>query len=174
MKGKHVLVIGLVLLGAFAAGCDLARNFTGQNAGTVANLWADVPALDGATKVNLDIPLPMQLIIQGFIQAANNDSSSDVKLDKFDFIAYQTAQTPEQVEDFYSAERMKAAGWNSEDAVGCAGSTENSSGVPGLCVFGKKGDGGKQTILLILPVPDDQTKQTQVFYIRFEGTRKTQ
>lgn len=172
MKGKYVLLVGLVLLGALAAGCDLAKNITGQNAGTVANLWADVPALDGATKLNLDIPLPVQLIVQGFIQAANNDSSNDVKLDKFDFIAYQTAQSPQQVAEFYTTERMQAAGWNSEDAVGCTAGTDNTSGATGFCVFGKKGDGGKQTILLILPVQDNQTKQTQVFYIRFEGTTK--
>ncbi|MBI4670672.1 MAG: hypothetical protein HY741_03260 [Chloroflexi bacterium] len=174
MRIKCVLLILVVLVGVLVAGCDLAKNVTGQNAGTVANLWSDVPALDGATKVNLDLPLPVQLIIQGFIQAANNDSSSDTRLDKFDFIAYQSALTPQQVAEFYTLEKMQAAGWNSSDTPGCTAGTGDTSGSAGFCVFGKTGDGGKQTVLLILPVQDDQTKQTQVFYIRFEGTKKTQ
>ena len=152
----------------------MVKNFTGQNAGTVDNLWADVPALAGATKVNLDIPLPMQLVIQGFIQAANADNSSDTKLDKFDFIAYQAGMTPQQVSEFYTTEKMKAAGWNSGDAVGCsAGADESSTGGAGFCVFGKKGDAGKATILMIIPYQEDQSKPTQIFYVRFEATQKT-
>lgn len=171
MKIKFALFSLLLMFAVAASGCDMAKNFTGQSAGTVANLWSDVPPLDGATKLNLDIPFPVQLIIQGFIQAANNDNNSDIKLDKFDFIAYQSAMTPQQVSDFYTTEKMTAAGWNSTDTAGCTAGA-GDTGAAGFCVFGKKGDGGKQTILMILPIRDEQTNQTQVFFIRFEGTTK--
>lgn len=177
MKTKVALLAALLLAALLASGCGLARNLTGSNAGTVSELWPDVPRLDGATQVKMDIPLPMQLIIQTFIQAANADNSSDTKLDKFDFVAYQTSMSPQQVSEFYTTEKMQAAGWNAQDATGCGAGTDTSGSSPGgagLCVFGKKGDAGKSTILLIIPVPEENSNNTQVFYVRFEGTTKTQ
>ena len=174
MKTRIGLTSFLVVILVLVSGCSMVQNFTGQNAGTVDTLWADVPALVGATKVNLDIPLPMQLVIQGFIQAANADNSNDTKLDKFDFIAYQAGMTPQQVSDFYTTEKMKAAGWNSSDSAGCsAGTDASSTGGAGFCVFAKKGDAGKATVLMIIPYQEDQSKPTQIFYVRFEATQKT-
>jgi hypothetical protein len=68
---------------------------------------------------------------------------------------------------------MKAAGWDSTDMPGCSAGSGATAGA-GFCAFGKKGDAGKMTVLLIIPAQDDTTKQTQVFYVRFEGTTKTQ
>src|SRR5581483_2802850 len=144
------------------------------NAGTVSNLWSDVPPLSNATKANINIPLPVQILIQGFIQAANSDSSNNVKLDKFDFVVYTTPQTPADVASFYTVDKMKAAGWTEEGSSGCtAGAGDSGSGGAGFCAFAKKGNNGQETVLLIMPVQDDQTKQTQVFYVRFEATQKT-
>jgi|SRR5581483_946087 hypothetical protein len=177
MRVRVALLSALVLIGFVVSGCGIANSLMGKNAGTVSDLWSDVPPLDGASKVNLDIPLPMQLIIQGFVQAANADNSNDTKLDKFDFIAYQTSMSPQQVAQFYTLDKMKAAGWNSEDTPGCTAGTDTSgttSGAAGFCAFGKKDNAGKATVLLIIPFQDSQTNQTQVFYVRFEGTKKTQ
>ncbi len=169
----RIAVVSLLALVAFATvGCGMVQGITGGNkGGTVANLWADVPPLPNATKANIDIPPFANLLVQGFIQAANADENTDTKLDKFDFIAFQTADTPQQVSEFYSQEKMTAAGWNETDNPGCqTGSGEGVAG--GFCAFGKKGDAGKGTVLIILPVQDDSTKQTQVFYLRFEATKK--
>jgi hypothetical protein len=171
MKVKTALLVLLALVALVASGCGIAQGLLGRNAGTVSQLWSDVPALPNGTKSNIDIPLPVQIAIQGFMQAANSDSSSSTKLDKFDFIAYQTAQTPQQITDYYTADKMKAAGWDSTDTPGCTSGTGTSA--VGFCVFGKKGTGGKQTVLLIIPAQDDTTKQTQVFFVRFEATNKT-
>src|SRR5581483_5544597 len=114
MKIKIALLSSLVVLAFIASGCGMIGTLTGKNAGTVSDLWSDVPAFSGATKSNIDIPLPVNLMIQGFMQAANNDNSSDTKLDKFDFIAYDTTSTPADVSSFYTADKMKAAGWDQE------------------------------------------------------------
>jgi hypothetical protein len=173
----RMTLLGLLALVAFvASGCSLVQGVTGRNAGTVAALWSDVPQAPGATKANIDIPLPVQFIVQAFMQAANSDSSNDTKLDKFDFVVYTTADTPQKVGEFYTKDKMTAAGWDATDTPGCAAGTDTSgttSGAGGFCAFGKKGDAGKQTVLLIIPVQEDSTKQTQIFYVRFEGTKKT-
>jgi hypothetical protein len=167
-----MLVGLLVIVAVLASGCGIAQSLMGNQGGTVSNLWSDVPPLSNATKANLSIPPLVNLVITGFIQAANADSSSNTRLDKFDFIAFQTADTPQQVGDFYTKEKMAAAGWTSEDQPGCqVGEGQGVAG--GFCVFGKK-SGATDTILLILPVREDNANQTQVFFIRFEGTQKTQ
>lgn len=175
MKLRAMLLVALLAAAFAVSGCDMAKNIMGQNSGTVSDLWSDVPPLPDATKANINIPLPMQILIQGFIQAANADSSNDTKLDKFDFIAYQTNQTPAQVAEFYTADKMKAAGWNSDDTPGCTSGTDSSgnAGAAGFCVFGKKGEGDKATVLMIVPYQEDASKQTQIFFIRFEATQKT-
>lgn len=173
MKLKIALLSALVVLAFAASGCGLVGTVTGKNSGTVTDLWSDVPPYSGATKTSLDIPLPVNLMIQGFMQAANSDSSNDTHLDKFDFIAYNTSDSPQTIANFYTADKMKAAGWDQEDTGGCTSSTDSSSAQVGFCAFGKKEGANKMTVLLIVPVQDDQTKKTQIFYVRFEGTSKT-
>lgn len=175
MKLRAIVLVTLLFAAVAVSGCGMAKNLIGQNSGTVSDLWSDVPAPPNGSKAAVDIPLPMQILIQGFVQAANADNSNDTKLDKFDFIAYQTNQTPSQVAEFYTADKMKAAGWNSEDTPGCSSGSETSggAGAAGFCAFGKKGDAGKMTVLLIIPYQEDPSKQTQVFFVRFEGTEKT-
>lgn len=173
MKIKIALVSLLALLAFAAAGCGLVETFTGSKGGTVSNLWSDVPPLPNATKADINIPPLANLLIQGFITAANSQNNeSDTKLDKFDFIGYQTAESPQQVAAFYTVEKMKAAGWNSDDTPGCQVGSGDSGVAGGFCAFGKKDANGKDTILMILPVQDDSSKQTQVFFIRFEATKK--
>ena len=170
MKTKLPLILLFVLVAYVVSGCGLAGNLLGgSKGGTVNQLWSDVPALPNATKANIQIPPLASLIIQGFVAAANSDSSNDTKLDKFDFIAFQTADTPQQVGDFYTKEKMAAAGWTPEDFPGCqVGEGQGAAG--GFCAFGKK-NGNANSVLMILPVREDGASQTQVFFIRFEGTK---
>ncbi|TAH51285.1 MAG: hypothetical protein EYC68_11295 [Chloroflexota bacterium] len=171
MKIRIAVVTLLVLVAAVSSGCGLAQNLMGSKGGTVSTLWSDVPPLPNATQANINIPPLANILVQGFIQAANADSNSDTKLDKFDFIGFQTSDTPQQVADFYTLEKMKAAGWNSEDMPGCQAGA-GQGGAAGFCAFGRKDGSNNQTVLLILPVQDDASKQTQVFFIRFEGSKK--
>lgn len=160
-----VILSALVLL----AGCGLAPNILGGGkSGTVTELWSDVPPMPGANKANLELPVELNLVINGLIKAAAADSSSDSKLEAFDFIGFTTTQTPQQVTDFYTVDRMKAAGWTEGDSGGCSGSGPVPTG--SFCAFGRRDAANKLTVLLIIPVQDDTTKQTSIFYVRASGT----
>ena len=163
MKTKHLLVLSAVLLVA-AMGCGLLDSVVnqavsgGKPAGTVADLWSDVPKMDGMTKVNMDLPLAAQLAIKAMTQG------------NFDFIAYTTNKTPQDVQKFYTADRMKAAGWDSENTGGCtdmSGSTGSSAG--GICIF-EKTNANPNIALAIVIAQDDKTKQTQLFFVRVTET----
>jgi hypothetical protein len=157
------------LLGCSLTDTLLSNVVGGSKGNTVASLWSDVPPPQGGQKVALDLPVTVQLAIQGMIKASA--SSSDVSLDSFDWIAFSTSQTPEQVAAYYNMDRMKAAGWNLQDQPGCSASADSSSGGGGFCMFGK-GQGTanqKGALLFIVLGQDDKTKQTQVFYVRLEG-----
>ena len=171
MFGKKFLAMALVAVVAFT-GCgavgNLVNNAVGGKAGTVANLWPDVPALEGATKSNLDLPLPLKLAGQALVKASA--SSSDVKLDNFDMISFATKKTPQDVGAFYATEKMQTLGWNVPDQPGCMTGGGSSSAGGGFCMFAKKSaDGKTSSILLLAMAQDDKTKDTQVFYIRFDG-----
>lgn len=172
MKVRIALVGLLVGVAVLVSGCGIVQSLMGgSQGGTVSTLWSDVPPLPNASKADISIPPLVNVLIGTFIQAANSDSSNDTKLDKFDFIAFQTTDTPQQVGDFYTTEKMSAAGWDAGDMPGCQiGEGQGAAG--GICAFGKK-NGDSNTVLLILPVKDDSASQTQVFFIRFEGTKKT-
>lgn len=162
-----IAMSGLIVL----TGCGLASSILGgNNAGTVSNLWSDVPPLQGASKANINLPVEVQVIIQGFIQAANANSS-DAKLESFNFIVYNTSQTPQQVADFYTNDRMQRAGWNGVDTTGCTAGSDMPQGA--FCAFGKRDSTTQQTVLLIVPVQDDSTKQTNIFYVRIQASSKT-
>jgi hypothetical protein len=174
MKGKfRALTLGaLVLIGTLGCGITdtILNNAVGGSKGSsVANLWSDVPPLEGGQKLTLDLPVTMQLAIQGLMKASA--STNEVQLDKFDWIAYSTPQTPDQVTAYYSIDRMTAAGWNLKDQPGCNAGSDTSGLAGGFCIFGKgKGTtNDKGAILFIIIAQDDKTKPTQVYYVRLEG-----
>lgn len=162
------LAIVVALLGCGLTDTLISNTVGGAKGNTVSNLWSDVPPLQGAQKQSLDLPVTVQLAIQGLIKASA--STSDVQLDQFDWIAYSTNQTPKQVAEFYTTQRMAGAGWNLKDQPGCAAGTDAGSG-GGFCIFGKgQGTAGnKASLLFIILAQDDKTKQTQLYYVRLEG-----
>ncbi len=96
----------LLLLLAFTMfmtmGCGIVNSLLGgKTSGTVDDLWADVPRLDGLTKSNLDLPLSTRLIIKTAVSAALGKDGGD-----FNFIAFTTNKTPKDAMDFYTTERM--------------------------------------------------------------------
>ena len=178
IKTVAVLLCALMIV---TGGCNAISSLIGGggSGGTRATaMWADVPAVDGATQVNADIPLPMRLGIKAFVTAAaNSDSSSsgsknNAKLDNFDFIAYTTTKSPDEVKAFYTNELMQAQGWNTKDQPGCSGSTGSQSIGGAFCLFGHE-DGAKKSVLIIVAVSDEKTKETQLWYARFDGVSLT-
>jgi hypothetical protein len=144
----------------------------GGNAGTVAALWPDVPPMEGATKQDLDLPFAMKAVIQGMMRASA--SQSNVQLDRFDFIAYKTAKTPDDISAFYTKQRMTAAGWNSGDTPGCiaGGATAGAAAGGGFCFFGKQPTAGSGDALIIAMARDEKATATDIWYVRFSGIKK--
>ncbi len=171
-KLKAFALITLLFFGAL--GCSitdtlLSNAVGGSKGNTVANLWSDVPPLPGAQKIALDLPVTVQLAIQAMVKASA--STSDVNLDQFDWIAFSTPQTPDQVTAFYSMDRMTQLGWNSKDQPGCNAGTETSGIAGGFCAFAKGAatPNDKGAVLIIVAAQDYKTKTTQVYYVRLEG-----
>jgi hypothetical protein len=155
------LILATVLL-ATACG-NIIGNLTGGSSTAVGALWPDVPPLDGAKKVDVDLPLPIKLMVQGYVKSASNDTAG------LDYIVFTTNKPPADVRDFYTAQRMAGIGWNAREYPGgCTGNTTLApDGV--ICYFGRR-DGAKETILMIVTTRDEASKQTQLFYVRMSVT----
>ncbi|HXD30884.1 MAG TPA: hypothetical protein VN643_07205 [Pyrinomonadaceae bacterium] len=138
----------------------MAETLTGSpKAGTVSNLWPDVPAFAGAQKADLEIPLGARLAMQAMMQG------------KLSFIAFTTDKTADEVKAFYSNERMKAVGWTPNDK-GCIGDSQDEKSQGAICLYGRK-DGGKDEALAIIVAENDKTKKTEIFYVRIDVSRPT-
>jgi len=147
--------LALVLVLAVGISCRLAESLTGDpKAGTVNSLWPDVPPLAGATKADLQIPLGARLAIRALMQG------------KINFIAFTTDQSPQDVQNFYSNDRMKAAGWTPSEK-GCVGDTEDKDTDGAICLYKRK-DGKQEEGLAIVLAQDEKTKKTEIFYARIE------
>lgn len=157
MKTRNLLVLSLALL-VFAAACNLTSLIPGGgSAGNVSTLWSDVPPFEGATRENIDLPLPARIALQAMLRG------------QLEFIVYTTPQSVQMVKDFYTKERMAAAGWNADESAGCeltpSEETQSQSPVQDMCFFSKR-EGEREIGLVILLIRDDNTAKTQIFYTR--------
>ena len=158
MKASASL-LALILIFGVAISCKLSEKLAGdKNAGTVSELWPDVPPFQGATKAEIEIPLGMRLLIRGMTQG------------KVNFISFRTDKPAQEVKDFYSVERMKAAGWIANDK-GCTGDTEDPTNHGAMCLFSKKNN-GKDEALAIIVAQDEKLPDTNIFYARIDTTNK--
>jgi len=156
MKASASLLALILVLGV-AISCKLSERLAGdKNSGTVSELWPDVPPFQGATKADLEIPLGVRLLIRGMSQG------------KVNFISFRTDKSAQEVKDFYSNDRMKAAGWNANDK-GCTGDTDDSKNHGAVCLFSRKG-GGKEEGLAIFVAQDEKLPETNIFYARIDTT----
>src|ERR1043166_1761301 len=132
-------LLALILMFGVVVSCKLSERLMGdKNAGTVSNLWTDVPPFAGATKTDMEIPLGARLLIRTMFQG------------KINFISFRTDKPAQQVKDFYSKERMKAAGWNAEEK-GCTGDTEDSKNLGAVCLYEKKKAEKDKALATIFP-----------------------
>jgi hypothetical protein len=151
-------VLALILVLGVALSCKLGERLAGdKNAGTVSTLWPDVPPFQGAQKADLEIPLGVRLMLRGLMQG------------KLNFISYRTDKSAQEVRDFYTNDRMKAAGWTPNEK-GCIGDTEDSQNHGAICLFQRK-DGGKEEMLGIVVAQDEKLPETNIFYARVDATK---
>ncbi|HJP93969.1 MAG TPA: hypothetical protein VJ875_18570 [Pyrinomonadaceae bacterium] len=151
-------ILAITLMLGVAISCKLSERLAGdKNAGTVSSLWADVPPFAGATKADLEIPLGARLMIRAMMKG------------KINFISFKTDKPAQEVKDFYSNDRMKAAGWIANDK-GCVGDTEDTKNHGALCIFSRK-DGDKEEGLAIVVAQDEKLPETNIFYARIDTSK---
>jgi hypothetical protein len=160
------LVLCLLISATLLNGCGLAKSLLGTSGGSVAQLWPDVPPIDGATKTELEMPLAFRLMLQSAFKGG------------IDYIAYSTSKTPDEVRGFYTTERMQANGWKgadmsgaAQDQLSCIGDQSGDASSSGaLCLFAKQ-DGAQKPLLAIVVAQNEDTKQTEVFYARIDVSK---
>ena len=118
-------------------------------------LWSDVPAVDGATKVDAELPALARIAIGALL--AQNVS----------YVAYTTKRPAEDVVSVYSEDRMLAAGWRkAEKCITETNKTNHSQGA--VCVYVRTGGAETENGLAIFVADDPEQKETFIFYIRFD------
>jgi hypothetical protein len=108
IRQKLMLTLALILILSVLAAC-------GGRGDSGSSIWPDVPVPTDARNSDIRLPLPMRLLIQTAVRASAR--GDDVNVDKFDFVGYTTAQSPQQVAEFYSAEahergRLECGRWH--------------------------------------------------------------
>jgi hypothetical protein len=163
-----------ILTGAFlttlmlaSAACGAINTLTGgsSNMTTVAELWSDVPRMDAMTASKMEMPLYAKVLMRTALNQITGEGKNSG-----DWIVFATTKTPGDVKNFYTNARMTAKGWEASDKSTClSGSDQGIPQVGVFCVFIKH-QTGKDIGLMIIAGQDDQTKQTNVLFIRVEGT----
>lgn len=150
-------ILVCLLIATVCGSCRMVDALTGNSkAGTVSALWSDVPPVSGATRTDLALPLGARLMIRAAMQG------------KVSFIAFTTEKSAQEVQDFYTKERMKSAGWVASEQ-GCVGDTEDQKSQGAVCLFHRQ-DGTKKEGLAIVLAQDEKSKQTDIFYARLDLT----
>ncbi|HKG60618.1 MAG TPA: hypothetical protein VKB05_12740 [Pyrinomonadaceae bacterium] len=152
-------LLALALIFGVAISCRLSERLGGgdKTVGTVSQLWPDVPPFQGATKVEGEIPLAMRILMRTMMKG------------KAAFIVYRTDKSAQEVQDFYSRDRMKAAGWTSNDQ-GCTSNPDDKTNHGVFCFFSRK-DTGKEEALSIIITQDENHPSTNIFYGRVDTTQ---
>ena len=125
--------------------------------------------MDGLSKTSLDLPLEAKCSSRGTSRRPARDRGISIS-------SPTPRETPVDVSDYYTVDRMTQAGWATSDQPGCtsydmgtstSNSSSNSNGA--LCFFAKDEGNNKGALLAILATPDsDKAGQTDVFFARIE------
>lgn len=173
MRRLPFTAIAILLVPAILA-CGVLSNALGgdSNYRATAELWSDVPRMDGLTSSELeDLPLPVKLVMRvvlgnlGRLNAQGEDQSTG----NIDWISFKSSGTPEDIVNFYTPERMAADGWEQTEGSTCvSGGAEGTPQGGAFCVFGKQ-QNGLDTYLAIIVTQDESTRQTSAFFLRLES-----
>jgi hypothetical protein len=169
--------IGLLTLVVLASmACGLLNNAVnqavggGENYQTVSSLWSDVPPMDGLQPSQMDLPLPIKLLMRTVLGNLGrlNPQGQDQTTGNIDWIVFTTAKSPMDVQNFYTNARMVAKGWDDagQDSTCVSGSDSSSAQVGVVCVFQKQ----KENLQLAIIITEDTAaKQTDVFFLRLQA-----
>ena len=164
---KFGLLFALVTLTSLACGLGGLTDLLpggGGALGTTSELWSDVPRMDGLGDSDIEMPLFARLFMQTMMSQLLGDGEGSG-----DIVVFRTENTSQAIAAFYSAEQMAANGWAASEGEACLSGSEQGVAQVGLfCVF-QKNAADLDTGLMILAVPDENTGQTNLFFIRFEN-----
>jgi len=175
MKRKLILVV-IAMLVPVSRACGAINTAAnklvsgGSNLTVVSQLWSDVPKMDGLVPSQMDMPLPIKLLMRtvlGNLGRLNKDGE-DKTTGNIDWIVFTSAKTPDDVKNFYTSARMTAQGWEASQQSTCLSGSEQGVAQVGVFCVSQKRTGNQETDLLIIAAPDDKTKQTEVFFLRLE------
>jgi hypothetical protein len=140
-----------------------------MSAPTVTQMWKDVPQMDGMTKSDEDMPIPMKIIIQPVMNRILGAGQSSG-----DWIVFKTAKSPDDIQKFYTNDRMtKFGNWDPSNKSTCI--SGQSQGIPqvGLfCVFEKR-QNDRQIGLAIITGEYEQNQPMSVFFLRVDNPANT-
>lgn len=153
--------IAAMALSACGAVQSMVPNLGGGGGNTVAELWADVPRMDGLNTSDMQMPLMAQIFMQTMVSQAAGGNA--------DVAVFTTAKTSADIQAFYTTERMGASGWNTGEVATCfTGSEQGVEDIGLFCAYQKE-SGSTETVLVIIAAPDEATGQNNVFFVRLEG-----
>jgi hypothetical protein len=169
--GVVVLIGGLAVTAAMWWGYSKVKSYANEatNVGemkSVAQLWSDVPPLEGMTRSQqAEMPLALRAIARPFLDALMRGLNNGKDAGHWD-VAYfmSSGKTTHDVEAFYVPARMAKYGWQQQG--GCASVSGTS-----FCSF-QKHEGDKATGLLIVAADDPEHKATALYYLRQEAQEK--
>ena len=167
------VAFGLAILLSATLACSAVSSLIGGGGKSAADLWPDVPQMQGMTKQAGELPLPIKLAVQAMAKAST--ASEDVQLDNLEFIAFTSAKGPDDIKTFYSNESMQAQGWTLKDQPGCSAGDGAEAQVPmagGFCMFGREDADGKTTVLLIMAAKEEGKAESNIYFARMSGIVK--
>jgi hypothetical protein len=170
-------VASLLLIVPVMLACGLTDTVSDQVLGgdddfsAAADLWSDVPRMDGLTPSELEeLPLPVKLLMRTILGNLGtlNEEGEDQTTGNIDWISYNSSGTPADVENFYTAEAMAAHGWSVDGSQACASGSASGLAQNGtFCSFNKT-EGGEDQLLAIIATQEEAGKPTSVFFLRLE------
>jgi hypothetical protein len=174
VKRIRSTVITVLLLPVLLA-CGIlntaVNSATGGAYKPAAALWSDVPKMDGLGQSQVgDVPLPVKLLMRTILGNLGrlNGPNGDQTTGNIDWVSFDTTATPSDIQNFYTNDRMSAAGWDNSDGTGCfSGSEQGAPDIGTFCVFGKTTN-GLQTFLAIIATEDQSTQKTTAFFLRLD------
>ena len=163
-RARWTLSLLALLLASLA--CAVANPLTsvGDSLNQTSDLWSDVPRMDGLTASDSDMPVVAKVIVRTVVSNILSEGTGSG-----DWILFRTDKTAEDVQAYYTNERMAENGWEASEASTCvSGAAEGITGAGLLCVFQKQ-SGSQYTGLAIIGTQDEATQQTNLIFVRIEA-----
>jgi hypothetical protein len=129
----------------------------------VAQLWSDVPPLEGMTQSQqTEMPMAIRVIARPFLDTLMRGLNDGKEAGHWDVAFYViNGKTTRDVEAFYVPARMEKYGWQQQG--GCANANQVT-----FCSF-QKHEGAKAIGLLIIAADDQEHGSTSLYFLRQEA-----